>query len=225
MQSWQVKSRSGQPAWTSTSMLFCGTIICSCLVGIGGFPMEMLYRMLIPICFRKSRMRQRNAAAHSLCMWMIFSNVLPHRPRPPPQRQLWARACDCRRRGRAARRQGLGGKHSRHKYVLFGIENRVIKGIPIFGDALFSFACAKLAQTFHKRTANFQFRFSFWRYSSARVLGGALMIQVKHLTKRYGDFTAVDFHRQQGHCEHPPWTALTLPSTTPRRATRSRKSP
>lgn len=36
-------------------MLFCGTIICSCLVGIGGFPMEMLYRMLIPICFRKSR--------------------------------------------------------------------------------------------------------------------------------------------------------------------------
>ena len=36
-------------------MLFCGTIICSCLVGIGGFSMEMLYRMLIPICFRKSR--------------------------------------------------------------------------------------------------------------------------------------------------------------------------
>lgn len=56
-------------------MLFCGTIIYSCLVGIGGFPMEMLYRMLIPICFRKSRMRQRNAAAHSLCMWMMVDKL------------------------------------------------------------------------------------------------------------------------------------------------------
>lgn len=38
--------------------------------------MEMLYRMLIPICFRKSRMRQRNAAAHSLCMWMMPAMIM-----------------------------------------------------------------------------------------------------------------------------------------------------
>lgn len=80
--------------------------------------------------------------------------VLPHRPGPPSQRQLWAGAGHCGGRGRAARRPCLGRERKRNQYVLSGIENGLTEGAPQRGAPSL---CANFPQIFTNAGQIFSF--------------------------------------------------------------------